>query len=237
LVLVHGLMATGEMFEPIIADLATHHRVIVPDLRGHGRSRALPPPYSPAQMAKDIAQLLDHLGVDRTALLGYSHGGTVVQQFALDYPTRASRIVLACTYAFNMATMRERIEGHLVPIVLTILGVERFARLVVSQGMKHVSPERRERAIAMIATQDRATMISAWEAAMVFDSRPRLHEITCPTLVVAGSNDKGVPLHHARMLHDGIRGSRLVIIDGADHGLLWTRPEDLLRVTNDFLGR
>jgi pimeloyl-ACP methyl ester carboxylesterase len=45
LLLVHGLMVTGAMFEPVIERLATRHRVVVPDLRGHGRSRGLPPPY------------------------------------------------------------------------------------------------------------------------------------------------------------------------------------------------
>jgi pimeloyl-ACP methyl ester carboxylesterase len=43
-------------------------------------------------------------------------------------------------------------------------------------------------------------------------------------------------MHHAKMLHDGIRSSQLVIIDGADHSLLWTHPDELVRVTNEFLG-
>ena len=51
LLLVHGLMVTGDMFEPVVEHFATRHRVIVPDLRGHGRSRGLPPPYTPTQLA------------------------------------------------------------------------------------------------------------------------------------------------------------------------------------------
>jgi 3-oxoadipate enol-lactonase len=46
LLLIHGLMVTGEMFAPVIDQFAANHRVIVPDLRGHGQSRALPPPYT-----------------------------------------------------------------------------------------------------------------------------------------------------------------------------------------------
>ena len=79
-------------------------------------------------------------------------------------------------------------------------------------------------------------MVSAWRDTMAFDSRRRLAEITCPTLVVAASNDQAVPIHHAKMLHDGIAGSQLVIIDGADHALIWTRSAELVRVTNEFLG-
>jgi len=70
LLLVHGVMITGEMFEPVIEHFATRHRVILPDLRGHGRSRGLPPPYTAAQLASDLSRLLDHLGIDSTAVLG-----------------------------------------------------------------------------------------------------------------------------------------------------------------------
>jgi pimeloyl-ACP methyl ester carboxylesterase len=87
-----------------------------------------------------------------------------------------------------------------------------------------------------MADQDRKLMGVAWRETMAFDSRRRLAEIACPTLVVAASNDRGVPIHHARMLHDGIPGSQLVIIDGADHALIWTHPDELLRVVDEFLG-
>ena len=71
---------------------------------------------------------------------------------------------------------------------------------------------------------------------MAFDSRPRLGEITRPTLIVAGSNDQAVPIHHAKMLHDGITGSQLVIVNGAAHALIWTHTDEFLRVTDEFLG-
>jgi pimeloyl-ACP methyl ester carboxylesterase len=229
------MLITGEMFEPVIDHFATHHRVIVPDLRGHGKSRGLPPPYTVTQLAADLARLLDHLGVDSAAVLGYSQGGAIVQQLVLDHPHRCRRLVLACTYAFNMATLRERLEGYVVPLLLNGLGMERFARLVVSQGMQQVAKARADWVTSLIADQDRGLMVAAWKAAMAFDSRRRLAEITCPTLVVAGSNDHAVPLHHAKMLHDGIAGSQLAIIEGGDHALIWARPEELVRVVDEFL--
>jgi 3-oxoadipate enol-lactonase len=235
LLLVHGLMITGEMFEPVVASFATTHRVIVPDLRGHGRSRQMPPPYTVAQLASDLARLLDHLGIESTALLGYSQGGAIAQQFALDHPSRCDRLVLACTYAFNMATMREKLEGKLAPLLVRTLGMRRFAKFIIALGLKGVEKRRADWVIGLIADQEPALMISAWNEAMAFDSRQRLNEIRCPTLIVAGSNDKAVPMHHARMLHDAIRGSRLVVIEGADHALIWTHPDQLARATNEFL--
>jgi 3-oxoadipate enol-lactonase len=235
LLLVHGLMITGEMFEPVIEHFAARHRVIVPDLRGHGRSRGLPPPYTASQLAADLSNLLDHLGIDSVAVLGYSHGGAIAQQLALDHPKRCSRLVLACTYAFNMATFREKLEGRLVPLLVRGLGMRRFAKFVVSQGLKQLAEERADWVIDRMADQDCRLMVRAWRAAMTFDSRPRLAEIKCPTLVVAASNDEAVPMHHAKMLHDGIAGSQLVIIDGADHTLIWADPNELTRVVDKFL--
>ena len=236
LLLVHGLMVSGEMFEPVIDQFARRHRVIVPDLRGHGRSRTLPPPYSVAQLAADLARLLDHLGVASTAVLGYSQGGAVAQQFAFDHRARCSRLVLACTYAFNMASVREKIEGHLAPALIRLLGMRRFANVVIAQGAKELSRERGDWLASLMASQDRSLMVRAWKEAMVFDSRRRLAEIACPTLVIAGSRDTAVPMHHARMLHGGIAGSRLVVVDGAGHTLIWTHPDALVRATEEFLG-
>jgi pimeloyl-ACP methyl ester carboxylesterase len=235
LLLVHGLMITGEMFEPVLEYFARNHRVIVPDLRGHGRSRQLPPPYTAARLASDLSLLLDHLGIASASVFGYSQGGAIAQQFALDNPKRCDRLVLACTYAFNMATLRERIEGQLVPFLLNLLGIRRFAKLVISLGLKHVSKQRADWVVELIASQDCKSMVAAWKAAMEFDSRNRLAEIVCPTLIIAASNDLAVPIHHAQMLHDGIAGSQFVVIEDADHALIWTHPDELARVTEQLL--
>ncbi|TMC60827.1 MAG: alpha/beta hydrolase [Chloroflexi bacterium] len=102
--------------------------------------------------------------------------------------------------------------------------------------MKQLGKERADWLTGLMADQDRTLMVSAWRETMAFDSRRRLAEIGCPTLVVAASKDQAVPMHHAPMLHDGIPGSQLVIIDGADHALIWTHSAEFVRVTDEFLG-
>jgi pimeloyl-ACP methyl ester carboxylesterase len=159
-----------------------------------------------------------------------------VQQLALDYPTRCKRIVLACTYAFNMATFRERLEARVVALLINALGMRGLAKFAISQGLKQVSKERADWILGLIADQDRKLMMSAWREAMAFDSRPRLAELKCRTLVIAASNDQAVPFHHAKMLHDSIKGSQLVIFEGTDHALIWERPDEFVRVTEEFLG-
>ena len=135
--------------------------MIVPDLRGHGRSRRFPPPYTVAKLASDLSELLDHLHIDSTATLGYSQGGAIAQQLALDHPARCSRLILACTYAFNMATLREWLEGHIAPLLLNVLGMKRFARIVFSRGLSQLGRDRAEWLAELMGSQDVKLIVSA----------------------------------------------------------------------------
>ena len=237
LMLVPGLMVTGEMFRPVIEPLSQHYRLIVPDLRGHGRSGHLPAPYTVPQLASDLAQVLDALGVESAHVLGYSHGGAVAQQFALDYPARVRSLTLACTYAYNMLSRRERVEGALLPWIIRVLGIRRTAALILAisgaVGGSRLRPETVRWLREMMASNDTAKMVAATRAMLAFDSRGRLGEIQTPTLVIAGSQDTAVPMHHARMLADGIKGAQLRVVEGAGHALIWTHPDDLARLVVD----
>ena len=235
LVLVHGLMMTGEMFAPVLDRLSAHFRVITPDLRGHGQSRHLPPPFTVAELAADLSRLLDHLYITSTAVLGYSHGGTVAQQLVVDDRVRCTRLILACTYAYNMASARERVESHVGLVLIRALGLRGLARLIFAPVRDELGPAQALRLTELMARQDKALMLQAWREMMRFDSRPWLARIACPTLVVAASNDIGVPAHHARALHQGIPGSELVVVTGADHALIWTHTEQFLSIVEAFL--
>jgi 3-oxoadipate enol-lactonase len=236
LLLIHGAMVTGRMFEPVIEPLAARHRVIVPDLRGHGGSRGFPPPYTVEQLAQDLSDLLEKLGIASAAVLGYSQGGAVAQQLALEHPQQCNRLILACTYAFNMSSFREKVEGHVLPLLIRALGMRRFAKLTVAQGLKSAPKELVRWVRNLMESQDAQVMISAWRGAMAFDSRKRLGEIKCPTLVIAGAEDRAVPMHHAKMLREAVVTSRLVVIEEADHGLIWAKAGQFVQIIMSFLG-
>ncbi len=98
LVLVHGLAANlGFWYFSIAPALAENFRVTMFDLRGHGRSSMPLSGYTPAELAEDLAQLLDHLQIERAHLLGHSLGGSVVAHFACLYPHRLSSLIFADT--------------------------------------------------------------------------------------------------------------------------------------------
>ena len=234
LLLIHGLLVTGEMFRDVTGPLAENHRLIVPDLRGSGGSRNLPPPYTVKQQASDLAQLLNHLKIESADVLGYSQGGPVAQQLAIDYPTMVHLLILSNTYAHNMGTTSETIEGKSFPFLIRAIGLGRFVKLART-AMDKETRERTEWLSKIMSEQDQRIMIIAWKEAMAFDSRTELGKIKCPTLIIAAEKDQAVPMYHAEMLHEGISGSKLVVIEGADHDLIWAHPDMWLRTVEEFI--
>src|SRR6202165_1341679 len=95
LILLHGGLGSGEMFGPILPMLAERHQVITVDLQGHGRTADIDRPIDVRLMAGDIAALIDHLGLDKPDVVGYSLGGGVALQTAAQYPAKVRRLVVA----------------------------------------------------------------------------------------------------------------------------------------------
>src|SRR5213592_2592059 len=95
LILLHGGLGSGEMFGPILPALSERHRVITVDLQGHGRTADIDRPIDARLMAGDIAALIDHLGLEKPDLAGYSLGGGVAFFTAVDHPQKVGKLVMA----------------------------------------------------------------------------------------------------------------------------------------------
>jgi pimeloyl-ACP methyl ester carboxylesterase len=94
LVLLHGGLGSGEMFEAILPALAANHRAIVVDLQGHGRTADIDRPIDARLMADDIAALIKHLGLEKPDVFGYSLGGGVAFHTAVKYPELVGRLIM-----------------------------------------------------------------------------------------------------------------------------------------------
>jgi pimeloyl-ACP methyl ester carboxylesterase len=238
LLLVHGLLATGEMFGPVLDAFARHHTVIVPDLRGYGRSMHLEGPSTVEQHVRDLIRLLDHLDIRGADVLGYSQGGAVALQIVHDHPERVRRLVLVNTFAHNGLAVRERLENRVSLWALRLLGTGTLARIaaraVAGEG-KPLTPEQARRLREMLASSNRKRSVEEMRAMISFDARPWLEAIASPALIIRGSEDTAVPRPHAQMLADGIQDARLVVIEGAGHALVWTHPKELVEEVERWL--
>jgi pimeloyl-ACP methyl ester carboxylesterase len=238
LVLLHGLGLSGEMFRPLWDRLAAHHRLLIPDLRGMGQSAHLPGPYTVEQLAADVAGLLEAQGLASADVLGVSQGGVVAQQLARRYPTRVRRLVLVCTYAFNLASPRERLEARLTPWLIRALGPAGLARLVVRPGLfggAPMTPAQVRLLRRLLAANRKAQLLAAHRALTDFDSRPWLHQIHQPTLIVCGSQDRAVPGWHAQELARDIEGAELRELQGAGHALIYTHTQQFVELLEAWL--
>src|SRR5262245_24690126 len=239
-VLLHGLMATGEMFRGLAELLAARFRLIVPDLPGHGRSAAVPGPYTVAAMTTRLAATLDGRGIRDAHVMGYSHGGAIAQQLDRDDVHCVRSLALVAAYAYNTAPRREWIEGWIAPRLVRLLGMRRMAGLVIRPGVGGGPPLTTEQVAwlrGMLAGNDTAAMAKATAELTGFDSRPWLAQLSVPTLVVAGGQDTAVPPHHAAMLARGIPGARTETVADAGHTMIWTHPQRLADILIDWWDR
>jgi 3-oxoadipate enol-lactonase len=236
LLLLHGLMITGAMFDPLVELLQGNFCMIIPDLRGHGQSGDLPGPYDVASLTADLDAVLEHAGVESCAVLGYSHGGTVAQQLAHTRRASVERMMLVCTYACNVATLRERIEASIFQMLLLLITPRTLANLIVRPskfkpgGEIGLNETQVDWLGALIGTNRAAPIRQAARGLVTFDSRPWLGEIRVPTLVVGGTCDRAVPRHHFDTLVNGIPGARGILIERAGHTLLWTHTRELAEI-------
>lgn len=239
LLLLHGLGTTGEEFTLLSVMLNREFRVIVPDLRGHGRSAHLPGPYTAEAMAADLAPTLDALGIATAHVLGHSHGGAAAQVFARQNPERVQSLLLVATYTRQRLTWWERFVGQLAPPAVTLLGTRRLAwfvhRLRPAGGGRKLAPQAAALRSATLAVNDSGQLASALRAARSFDSRDWLEMLQVPTLIIMGRQDYVVLPQQARLLAAGIPSAHLRELDDGGHELPLSHSAELAQMITGWL--
>lgn len=204
--------------------LAEHFELLCFDQRGMGRSGSPDRACSMADFADDAAGLLDALGWDNTAVLGYSFGGMVAQELALRWPSRVARALLVSTTAGGAG-------GASYPLhEWSALPIEAQARKWVLQsdlrrdtawqdshaGLMQAMVDYQSAAL-QLATADQAARDGSrrqLEARRSHDCYDRLPELTMPVSVFAGRDDGLAPLAAQQAMAARIPGARLQVFDG-----------------------
>ena len=192
IVMLHGGMADHRASRPYVAPLADRYRVVTPDLRGSGRSHDAGP-LSFDGLADDVAKLLDFLGLDRAVVAGVSGGSGVALRFALRRPERTAALLLVQpVYAGEEAGYTESQKA-------AFAGLRAVASRALAEGVQvlrplyeRLPPERRDKALAMLAEFDAASVVATSEfiasGAQPFRSAADLAALAMPVLLVRGAD-------------------------------------------------
>ncbi|WP_328731193.1 alpha/beta hydrolase [Streptomyces caniferus] len=241
LMLVHGHPFNRSMWRP-----QTEHfsragwRVIVPDLRGYGDSTVLPGATPLATFARDLVDLLDHLGIERCVLGGLSMGGQIVMECYRLFPERFRGLVLADTFA-SAETEDGRAGRYAMAERLLREGMAGYAREVLAKMVSpHTIASRPDVAAHVLGMMTTTPPDGAAAALRGRAERPDytelLSRIAVPALVVVGAEDAYTPVGDALDIHERIPDSRLRIIDQAAHMPNLEQPDVFNTALEEFLG-
>ncbi|MDO3700156.1 alpha/beta hydrolase [Micromonospora sp. C28SCA-DRY-2] len=228
MILLHGGLGSGEMFGPVLPTLAEQHQVIAVDLQGHGRTADIDRPIDVALMADDVAALIDHLGLEKPDVVGYSLGGGVALQVAIRHPEKVGRLVAASANIRRNAIYPEMLQQQ---GQVTGAAAEFMKDTPMYELYQRVAPR----------PEDFPRLLDKIGEAMAkdFDLTEEVRGLRVPTLVVAADADMAPPSHYVEvfnLLDGGLRdggwagegrpagGHALAILPGLTHYDIFRSP-------------
>lgn len=238
LVFCYGLICSSLHWTYQIEHFRRTHQAIWFDYRGHQNSE-LPKTMGSVTLeniARDLGIILDELGVKDAVLLGHSMGVNVVLEFYRQQPKRVAGMILANGTAqrpletlfrhnllqagFQLLRKLYRTSPELVNLVWRSQKGNPFARSLVSMGgfNPHLTPRADiELYIDQVADTDPAIMIQLIENYSAYDATAWLHTVNTPTLILAGEQDRLIPVEQQELMHQLIPGSKLEVIRHGSH--------------------
>jgi aminoacrylate hydrolase len=238
LLLVPGLAGSGRFWRLQVPALAERFTVVVHDHRGMDRSSRDEIEYSVEQMAGDVLALMDHLGLERAAMIGQSTGGAIGQYLAAAHLRRISGLVLSSTWTHADPYFRRQFE--LRRELLLAGRVDLYTRagsllLYPPEWLVQHEAEIAEAEARAIAGASPAILLSRVEALLRFDGRPLAPRIGCPTQMICALDDRVTPAYFAHALAQAIPAARLVLFDSGGHFLPLIEAERYTGVVLRFL--
>lgn len=248
LLLLHGLMGSSASWLEVVPSLSRDHTCICLDLPGHGKSD-VPPSwqrYTVEKQMTDVARALDHLEVDRTAILGYSMGGRIALSFALSRPERVSSLICESTSpgiedelerkqrmardeSLSQSIETEGMEAFVsqwetLPLFGTQIGLREAVRRRLRQQRLNTSP---------VGAAGSLRGMSTGRFPQMWTSLSRLR---IPVLLIGGEQDHTyMPI--IKRIHKGLPSSVVALVPGAGHNVHLEQPNEFTNVVADFLRR
>ncbi len=235
-VFIHGLGSSTRDWEYQVPFFAQRFRVIVFDVRGHGRSDKPPGPYSVPMFAQDTAALIRALEAAPAHVVGISMGGMIAFQLAVDEPELVRSLVVVNSGPEVVArTLQERLQILQRFLIVRLLGMRKMGEVLSKRLFPNPDQAQlRKIFVERWAENDPRAYREAMRALVGWSVADRLSEIRCPTLVIASDQDY-TPVSAKEAYVSRIPNARLVVIPNAHHAVTVERPEAFNQILLDFL--
>jgi len=242
IVFLHGFPFNRSMWRGQIEFLTAHgYRCIAPDLRGLGENKSANEINTMADMARDVASLMDELRIDRAIICGLSMGCYVAFEFIRLFPARVRALVLAGGRAEGPDKAEKQSLKQQAKRVLEkgfAPSVDNIIQSLLAPRTLSDKPDVVARVRQMVKSTDpRGAAAAQRGMAKRRDYSTDLAQISVPTLIVAGRDDGVRKPFDAETIHRGVSESRLETISNAGHLMNMEQPEIFNRVMLDFLGK
>lgn len=233
--LLHGLGSSGRDWELVTPRLAAGHRVIVPDVRGHGRSDKPKGPYGVPLFARDVLDFCDRLGLTGVHVVGLSMGGMIGFQLAVDRPALVrSLTVINSGPDMVPRTLRLRLMFATRMLLLKTLGPRALARMLAPRLFpKPEQAELRRKVVEAIGANEPDAYLRATRGLVGWTVLERLKDISCPVLVLSSDRDY-TPLSVKKAYVDRLVDARLQELKDSGHAAPLDQPEQLVEAVKGF---
>jgi pimeloyl-ACP methyl ester carboxylesterase len=225
LVLLHGLTDSWRSYELVLPHLPSTVRALAVSQRGHGDSTKPDAAYRIRDFAADLAALLDRLAIDRAVIVGHSSHGLVAQRFALDYPRRASGIVLESAFATlrGNAGLEAFVAERILPLRDAIDPA--FVRDFQNGTFLRPLPQPFLDAIVLETLKVPARVWhAAFQGLLKEDLTSELAALAVPALLIGGTGDTLVTPTQQQRLASAIPDATLIMYEDVGHSPHWEVP-------------
>ncbi len=240
-VLIHGHPFDYTMWDPQIAAFSKSYQVIIPDLRGYGKSVLKDATATTFEdYATDVLNLVDQLKIDSFHLGGLSMGGQIIMEMFRQAPDRIKSLIFADTFA-GLDTPEAKQARNVAATKLENEGMAGYADEVISKMITPAHVKSQPGVAAHVLKMMKSTSPLAAATAMRARSERIdylnivLPEIDIPTLVIVGREDEFTPVAKAEELKKNLHNCKLVVIEDAGHMPNLEQPEIFNKVALDFL--
>lgn len=241
LVMIMGLRRNIEWWYRQIPVLGRHYQLLVFDNRGAGRSDQPEMAYSIRLFAEDTAALMDHLGIEHAPVLGYSMGGYIAQELAINYPEKVQSLILAATGAGGPSAVKmdpERQKEFEDVVGLTPEQVlEKNSDIYFSPDFIETCPDEVAEFIqvSLRHPQPDVAFLRQYDACLRHDTSDRDKQIKVPVLIMTGGEDPLVPPENSTILQKYLPQADLVVFPKCRHCFFIEMAEEFNQKVIDFL--